>query len=84
MNRVRVSVVTHPAYSTMLMWYMGVRSDDARFAQLIAFNDLINRASVDGASCRGIADAARSVTTGPVPVVSRSEHRFLACDLRSW
>ena len=37
----RVSCVTHPAYLTMLMWYMGVRVDDAKFAQLIAYNDLI-------------------------------------------
>lgn len=44
MNRLLdLRLVRHPAYPTMLMWWMGARIEHARFAQLIAIVEIWKR-----------------------------------------
>ena len=38
-----IRLVRNPAYTTMLMWWMGARAQDAALAQLIAITEIWKR-----------------------------------------
>jgi protein-S-isoprenylcysteine O-methyltransferase Ste14 len=38
-----IRLVRHPAYTTMLMWWMGAKPEYAAFAQVIALTEIWKR-----------------------------------------
>jgi len=43
-----IRLVRHPAFTTMLMWWMGARAEQARFAQLISLTEIWKREQQEG------------------------------------
>jgi hypothetical protein len=41
--RIGTRFITHPAYTTILMWWIGARAEDAALAQVVALIEICKR-----------------------------------------